>query len=51
MKYLEKLECVNDVMTISTILQIDRQKWGALEIIQIIDDGVCYAHVGYFQIL
>ena len=39
-KQLEKCECVSSVMTIAPILNIDREKMGAMGILLIIDDGV-----------
>ena len=40
MRELERSECINSVMTITHILNIDRKKWSALEILQLIDDVV-----------
>ena len=37
---LEKFECVSFVMTISPLLNIDREKMGAMGILLVIDDGV-----------
>ena len=40
MTELGKCECVSSVMTISYILNIDREKMGAMGILLLIDDGV-----------
>ena len=40
MRELERYEYLNSVMTITHILNIYKQKWSALEILQVIDDGV-----------
>ena len=50
-KDLKKCECVSYVMTIVPVLNIDREKMGAMVILLIIDDGVyvcictVYSHV------
>ena len=50
MKELEKWECVSSVMTIAPVLNIDREKMGAMGILLIIDDGVyvCIYTVSYY---
>ena len=37
---MEKSQCVNYVTTIAPILKIERHEWGALGILQVIDDGL-----------
>ena len=39
-KDLEKCDCLSSVMTIEPLLNIDREKMGAMRIIQVINDGV-----------
>ena len=46
MKKLENFDCLSSVMTIAQILHIDREKKGAMRVLQVINDG---AYVGYFQ--
>ena len=49
MRELEKSECVNPVMTITPIMNIERQNWGALGVLQVIHDGVfvCTCNIFY----
>ena len=37
---LEKSECANSAITITPIIKLERQKWGALAILQVTYDGV-----------
>ena len=50
MKELEKCDCLSSVMTIAPILNIDREKMGAMMIMQVINDDVyvCICRVYWF---
>ena len=40
MNYIENASCVREFMTVTTILKIEREKWGTKIILRKIDDGV-----------